>query len=214
MSLFDRIANAIAPAYGHAQSSAYWVVVVLVGIAAFAGLLYGRRFFWIFAGLVGFVVGQFISGFLVAPLPYINSLFELAIGAGFGLLAIAFPWTVALVFVFVGTGVAAAEIASLLFGIRLLYWVIAPVAGFLAVRGLRTKFEEAMVLLTAFYSALLLTFVLREVAPNLTRVQVLLALLILLSAGIIKQGFDLRKERRDPYRVPVSAGGIAPEKLQ
>jgi len=213
VSLFDRIANAIAPAYGHAQSSAYWVVVILVGAASFAGLLYGRRFFWIFAGLVGFVVGQYISGFLVAPLPYVNSLFELALGAAFGLLAVGFPWTVALVFVFAGTGAAAAELTSFLHGGRLLYWIVAIATGFLGVRLLRRWYDEALVLLSAFYSALVLTFVLREVAPGLSQIQILIALLLLLGAGVIKQGIDLRHERREPYLVPVSAGGVAPEKL-
>lgn len=213
MSPFDRIANAIAPAYGHAQSDAYWLVILLVCVAGFAGLLYGRRFFWIFAGLLGFVVGQFASGFLVAPLPFVDYLIELAIGAAFGLLAIGFPWTVAVVIVFLGGGVAMGELVHTLHGGQWLYWLMALVAGGLSVLALRSAYDETMIALTAFYSALLLVFVLREVAPSLALNLALPVLAALLVIGIFKQAHDLRRERNQPYHVPVSAGGVAPDKL-
>ena len=213
MSLFDRIANTIAPAYGHAQSSAYWLVVIFVGAAGIAGLLYGRRFFWVFAGLLGFIVGQYISGFLVAPLPFVASLVQLAIGAAFGLLAIAFPWTVGLVIAFAGVGAAVGELVYQAHGSRLTYWIAVIVAGSLGVHAARWAYDESMIGLTAFYSALLLSFVLREVVPRLTVQQALIAMAVLLFFGIAKQGLDLRSERRQPYMVPVSAGGVAPDKL-
>lgn len=213
MSLFDRIANAIAPAYGHAQSSAYWLVVVAVGAAAIAGLLYGRRFFWIFAGLLGFVVGQYVSDFLVAPLPLVDSLFELAIGVAFGLLAIAYPWPVATVLVFAGAGAAAGDLFQLSNTNRILYWMVALLAGSLGLLALRSAYSETLIVLTAVYSALMLAFVLRELAPSVPFWQTAVAMALLVVVGLIKQGMDLRRERREPYLVPASAGGVAPENL-
>lgn len=213
MSPFDQIANSIAPAYGGAQSPAYWLVVLVTIVAGSAGLLFGRRFFWIFAALLGFVFGQFVSGFIVAPLPFVDSLFELAIGVATGLLAAAAQWPVAFVMVFAGAGSVAGEVTHSLVHSSVAYWIAFVGAGALGLLAMRTYYDATLIVLSAFFSALLITFVLREFVPRLERWETSLILAALCILGAIKQYSDLRRERRMPYILPTSVGGAAPENL-
>lgn len=208
LSPIDRIANLFSPAHGHAQSSAYWIVLVLLTVGGAAGLFYGRRFFWIIAGFMGFLLGRVISSWLVAPLPVVGYLVELAIATAFGLIASAAQWPFAIFLAFLGGGSLGGELAQNISDNRMLNATFFVVGGAAAAAAMWYYYDVTLILLSAILGLVVLAIPAIELLNGVANWIWVVAAALLLVAGAMKQYYDLMSERLYPYEVPVAAMGF------
>lgn len=209
LSPIDRIANLFSPAYGHAQSSAYWFVLVLLGVGGVVGLFYGRRFFWILAGVMGFMLGRVISSWLVAPLPVVGYLVELAIATGIGLIASAAQWPFAIVVAFLGGGAVGNQLAQFLSENRLYALMLFLAFGSAAAAAMWYYYDVTLILLSSVFGLVVLSIPAMELLNGVANWIWVTAGVLILIAGALKQYYDLMGERLHPFEIPAAAMGLA-----
>ncbi len=209
LSPIDRIANLFSPAYGHAQSSAYWLVLVLLGVGGIAGLFFGRRFFWILAGVMGFMLGRLISSWLVAPLPVVGYLVELAIATGIGLIASAAQWPFAIVVAFLGGGAVGNQVAQMLDQNRLVSLIFFLAFASAAAAAMWYYYDVTLILLSSIVGLIVLSVPAMELLNEVANWIWVMTALLLFVAGVLKQYYDLMSERLHPFVIPAAAMGFA-----
>jgi len=192
----DAVFSAVSNMAGSVNDLLLSGMTILLLTLGWISLFMGRRFFWVFVGLVGFLLGVLLTRSLALPLPaWAQPLAPIALGLLFALLAVRFQRPMAIV---AGFFIVGALVASWTGRVVLPDWarttaiIAAGVVGALAVF---KAFDWAVVLFSAIIGAALLTLGLQRVLP-LDRNAGFLATALLAAAGIIFQLRDERAARR------------------
>lgn len=207
MSPMQRILALFAPERSVGDDMSYWLVTGIVLVTSLLALFYGRRFFWILAGLLGFLVGQIASQYVVIPVPVIATFLQLALGVVLGLLAAALQWPIAFALAFGIGGTLGGQIVYMLQGATWMVWTAFVAGGALVMLMLQRRYAETLIALSALVGAGRIALGLHNLVPSMTERAMWMLGAALLVAGITFQSLELRRERRQPYQIPVSAGG-------
>lgn len=169
-------------------------------LTLFAGILLlfsGRRFFWLFVGLVGFLAGFSIAGSLVQ---FHNPLLLLLLSVGFGivgaLLALFLQHFAVLLFGFVA-GWYCTQSLLIMFGLGNLHnlWLPALIGGIIAMILLSVMFDYALVFLSAVIGAY--AIVSTGLFPSRFSFVIFLVLIII---GIVFQFKDFSRQSNSKRR--------------
>jgi MFS family permease len=165
-------------------------------IAGILALTLGRRLFWLFVGVVGFVVGITLAPqFLPAEPAWLTLVIAIAIGLLGALLAV-FVQTVAIALAgFIGGGYIAMSLLSMAVGeTGRLAWVAFVVGGILGVILVTALFDYALIILSSLVGAGLIVQ-----AVDLRPLFAALLFVVLFVAGAgIQAGLWQRRERPKP----------------
>ncbi|HPG41475.1 MAG TPA: DUF4203 domain-containing protein [bacterium] len=165
-------------------------------LSLFAGILLlflGRRFFWLFVALVGFLAGFSAAGNFFN---FNNPLLELLLGVGFGivgaLLALFLQHFAVLIFGFVA-GWYCTQSLLLMFGLGNMHnlWLPALIGGIIAMILLSVTFEYALIILSAVIGAY--AIVDTDIFPAQYQVIIFAVLVII---GVLFQFKDLTHKPR------------------
>ena len=169
------------------------LVRALIGVVA---LLFGRRVFWLFVALVGFLVGFFFGQRL---LPDAGQLVHLLVGLGAGLVGVLFsqlaPDLIAAILGFLVGGIFLGYLVGLLTPLNGVFWWIVFIAGgLLGILAAVKAFDLALVILSALSGASALTHVGQSLLKYEETVN-LIILLVLAAVGIV---FQLGVTKKSP----------------
>jgi hypothetical protein len=182
------------------------IFVLVVGIVS---LFYGRKAFWLAAGLVGFFLGLLILPWFVGPLPpsmqgglVLGLSVATALGFAIATRVIAIP------IAFVAFGLIGNAIAVAIHASPWMQWSALVVAGALGALFTYRFHDVALVLISAFFgtAAIYTAMVLADVERNPTTVRMLVVGSVV--AGIGFQAWELWRERMHPFVIPAAAGGV------
>lgn len=169
------------------------IVRILVGVAL---LILGRRLFWLFVGLVGFVAGitlatQFLSG---QP-DWLVLVIALAAGLLGVLLALFLQQLAVGVAGFVAGGYIIVNLLSMLMGEtdQLLYWLIFLIGGIIGAVLVILLFDWALIVLSSLTGA---TLVVQAAGLNPTLTLVLFV--VLLVVGFVIQASSMTQREQPP----------------
>lgn len=131
------------------------LTVILRALSGLGALLFGRRIFWLFVALVGFLAGFAIGQRL---LPGAGALVHIVVGIGIGLvgalLVQAVPTVIAALVGFIAGGFALSTlVGSLAQMTGLVHWIVFIVGGLIGVYLAIQFFDLALVLLSALSGA-------------------------------------------------------------
>jgi hypothetical protein len=159
-------------------------------------LFFGRRLFWLFVGVVGFLVGVALSGTFFEGLnDGLQLLLALGMGVLFALLAVAIQRPMAMLAGFFALGSIGLLLAQELGlpGNRTL--LLALVVGIIGAILVALTFDWALIILSAFNGAGGVSVGLLALAPELPGWAGLLITLVLTAIGITFQARDLAQGR-------------------
>ena len=154
-------------------------------------LIAGRKLFWLFISVLGFITGiQLTTGFINGP-EWLTIIIGLIVGFIFALLAI-FLQTIAIwVAGFLSGGYVLSILAGMLgFEGGGLSWVIYIIGGIVGIALVSFLFDWAIITLSSFAGA---SLVVNAILSNSGSAQ--LIFIILFIAGIVIQGTLLRREK-------------------
>jgi hypothetical protein len=154
-------------------------------------LVAGRKLFWLFVGVAGFVTGfQFTGSFFQGP-EGLSIIVGLIVGAIFAILAI-FLQTIAIGIAGFLTGGYVLQTLTASLGLDIAPWIVYIIGGIIGVILVSFLFDWALITLSSLAGASLAVD-----AFQLERAG--LVFLILFLAGVIIQGTALRYEERHPH---------------
>lgn len=169
------------------------IVRILVGVAL---LILGRRLFWLFVGLVGFVAGitlatQFLSGqpdWLVLVIALVAGLLGVLLALFLQQLAVGVAG-------FVAGGYIIVNLVSMLMGEtdQLLYWLIFLIGGIIGAVLVILLFDWALIVLSSLTGA---TLVVQAAGLNPTLTLVLFV--VLLVVGFVIQASSMTQREQPP----------------
>lgn len=169
------------------------IVRILVGVAL---LILGRRLFWLFVGLVGFVAGitlatQFLSGqpdWLVLVIALVAGLLGVLLALFLQQLAVGVAG-------FVAGGYIIVNLLSMLMGEtdQLLYWLIFLIGGIIGAVLVILLFDWALIVLSSLTGA---TLVVQAAGLNPTLTLVLFV--VLLVVGFVIQASSMTEREQPP----------------
>lgn len=163
------------------------ILQVLLGISA---LLFGRRLFWLFVSVVGFIAGALVAELVFqGDSAWIVLIFAAACGVLGALLAVLLQrFSIAMSGFLAGGYVAVVMLHHLGWNKDVHFWIPFLVGGFLGAALLSIIFDPALIFLSSLTGAILI------VQPlHMTPFKTALTFLLLATAGIIIQTTMLRK---------------------
>jgi hypothetical protein len=170
------------------------LVQILVGLAS---LLFGRRLYWLFIGLAGFVFGLLLGGALFSGQPQILSFFlALVIGAGMAALALFIQRPLVALGAFFGLGALFVTIANAMGITGLLAALFFLVGGIIGAVLVFLFFDWALIINSSLSGAGAIAAGLATLMPFLGGLIGFLLLIALAVVGIGFQARDLRGELR------------------
>lgn len=169
------------------------IVRILVGVAL---LILGRRLFWLFVGLVGFVAGitlatQFLSGqpdWLVLVIALVAGLLGVLLALFLQQLAVGVAG-------FVAGGYIIVNLLSMLMGEtdQLLYWLIFLIGGIIGAVLVILLFDWALIVLSSLTGATLIVQ-----AAGLNPTLTLVLFVVLLVVGFVIQASSMTEREQPP----------------
>jgi hypothetical protein len=170
------------------------VVQILVGLAS---LLFGRRLYWLFIGLAGFLFGMLLGGIIFREQPQIVSFFlALVIGAGMAALALFIQRPLIALGAFFGLGALFVTVANALGITGPLSAIVFLVGGILGAVLVFLYFDWALIINSSLSGAGAIAAGLAALLPFLGGLIGFLLLIALAVVGIGFQARDLRGELR------------------
>jgi hypothetical protein len=153
-------------------------------------LLLGRKIFWLMVGIMGFLLGLFLTVYMLDWPVWLKLFAGLGVGLVFSVLAVFIQKPMAAIFAFFAFGLAAATLASLWGAVESgpLYWISLVVSGLVGVILVFALFDWALIIGTSLSGAGVVVRALESLArfPKNDLLPVFL-FLILLAIGIIFQ---------------------------
>jgi hypothetical protein len=153
-------------------------------------LFLGRKIFWLMVGIMGFLIGLFLTFYLLDWPVWLRLLAGLGVGMVFSVLAVFIQKPMAAIFGFFAFGLAIATLAHLWGAIEYspLYWIIFVSAGLVGVILVFALFDWALIIGTSLSGAGAVVTALESLArfPKNGLLPVLI-FLILLAIGIVYQ---------------------------
>ena len=169
------------------------MVSTLNMILGAALLVAGRKLFWLFIGIIGFITGfQLASRFINGP-DWVALLIGVIVGIVFALLAVFIEALAIGIAGFLAGGYILTSLTAML-GLNegLLYWVFYGIGGIIGILLVMFLFDWALIVLSSLAGASLIVQSLAGAGS--------LLLLILVIAGIVIQGMILYREDNPPVR--------------
>jgi hypothetical protein len=169
------------------------MIAVIQLVVGTIQLFLGRKIFWLMVGILGFLLGLYLTVYVfdLPTWPYwLKLLVGLGVGVIFSILAVFIQKPMAAIFGFFAFGLAAASLARL-WGVEAnssLFWIICVVGGVIGVFLVLTLFDWALIIGSSLSGAGMMVTAL-EVILRFPRTGILsIALfLILLVLGIVYQ---------------------------
>ena len=161
-------------------------------IFGIALLVVGRKLFWLFVGILGFVTGIQLTNNLWQGPEWLVIVIGLVVGSLFAILAVSLQAIAIGVAGFLAGGYALSMLGNML-GLDggILFWGIYLVGGIIGVLLVRFLFDWAVITLSSFAGASLFADALLVDGSTSRTV-----FIILFFAGILIQGYLLRDEKR------------------
>jgi hypothetical protein len=180
------------------------IVAIVLGLVE---LSFGRRLFWLFVALAGFLIGYFLAP---AIFPSMSGLLRVLVGIGigivFGLLAIFFTRFMVALAGFFFFGPAAVLLirylgASASSG-STLYWIAYAIGGVIGFVLLWAFFDWALIVLTSLAGAGAIVQAIANLTTSFSRTWHIIAFVVLAVIGIVFQArsFTGRRIARGPRR--------------
>jgi hypothetical protein len=162
-------------------------------IGGVALLIMGRRLYWLFVGLIGFVVGALLSQqFFSAQPEWMSVLVALGFGVAGALLAVFLQGIAIAAAGFIAGGFAMIWLLDLVgLGDGQFSWIPFILGGIVGVVFVGFLFDWALIVLSSLVGALLVTRSL-DLAVNLNSAASNLIAILLAIAGVVIQAFTLR----------------------
>jgi hypothetical protein len=156
-------------------------------------LLAGRRIYWLFVGVAGFVVGILLSSRFFHGPEWMTILVGLGLGILFALLAVFVQGIAIAVAGFLGGGYILLTLAGM-FGLDkgALAWIIYIIGGIIGVTLIGVLFDWAIITISSLVGASMIVE-----AFHLQRVAGGVVLLVLVIVGVAVQGAALRSTKRE-----------------
>lgn len=156
-------------------------------------LLFGRRLFWVFVAVAGFLVGLALSGFLIATQSqFVHILVAIVVGLVSGLLAVYLTKLMAAVGGFFALG-SAALLLSIPLGIggtgRWTFFLVAGIIGALLVFAF---FDWALIINSSISGATGIVAGLNGLFGELPQVVYLILVVVLLAVGVVYQAREMQ----------------------
>lgn len=167
-------------------------------------LLAGRKFFWVFVGIVGFVMGmEYAAPFFQEPAPWLGLLMSLAIGIVGAVVAIFAQWAVITMAGFAGGGYLLVLIARYFSAAPEVFWGVFFTGGLIGAVVMIFAFDFALIFLSSFLGAALIVTSL-GIGGGLIPAA---AFFILSVTGICVQSMLLSSEDKTEKKSPKSGDG-------
>jgi len=166
------------------------VLNILLG---FIVLVTGRKLYWLFVAVVGFVAGLYIaSNYIQVDPHWLVYLIALAVGVVGAVAGVFLQHAVIAIVGFIAGGYGAFYLAGLL-GLKAgtLYWIFFVVGGILGIILVAALFEWALILLSSWAGATLIS---QGINPN--GGVVVLAFIALFLVGVLIQAASMAAEHR------------------
>ena len=177
------------------------IITLIAGIAA---LLFGRQLFWLFVGLVGFLVSfDLATEFLIGQPQWLILLIALLVGVVGALLAVFLQYIAVAVAGFLAGGYAVFSLMQLLnldINQAWLYWFILILGGVIGAILLLLVFDWALIILSASVGAATLVQ-LAERFTELSSTLNLILFFLLLIVGIAFQAYTLPADTTTRRRI-------------
>lgn len=161
------------------------------GVIGIALLFAGRKLFWLFIGALGFVTGARLAAAFWQGPDWMLVVIGLIFGIVFALLATFLQSLAILVAGFLAGGYILSALAAMLEmdGGRI-SWVIYIIGGFVGMAVINFLFDWAVIMLSSFAGAALIT---QNFLSQTTGAQFILVILVIV--GIVVQGSMLRRQQ-------------------
>ena len=161
------------------------------GLAGIALLFAGRRLFWLFVGIVGFITGARLTATFWQGPDWLLILIGVLVGIVFALLAVFLQNLAILIAGFLAGGYIISALAAILgFGEGNISWIIYIVGGFIGMVVINLLFDWAVIILSSIAGAVLIT---QNFFSQNNSVQFILIILVIV--GVIVQGSLLRRNK-------------------
>ncbi len=169
------------------------IIELLVGAIQ---LLLGRKIFWLMVGIMGFVIGYFLT-LQVLQLPdWMKLLIGLGVGIIFAILAVFLQKPMAAVFGFFAFGLAVSLVAARLGHLSErspLFWIIFVIAGAIGIFLVYALFDWALIIGTSLSGSVTVVSAIETILPLPKNGWVsILLFMVLLLIGIMYQSRNLR----------------------
>lgn len=172
------------------------VVNLLLGGAL---LVAGRKLFWLFVGVLGFIIGmQFVQRFWTGGPPIVAVIVGVVVGIIFALLAIFLETVAFAVAGFLAGGFVLTTFANMLgldLGGGLLYWVVYLIGAIIGVALIMLLLDWALITLSSLAGA---SLIVQSLSSGAAIGGVVFIVLFII--GILIQGSVLRREGHPPRR--------------
>ena len=169
------------------------IIELLVGAIQ---LLLGRKVFWLMVGIMGFLIGFFLTVDVLRLPDWMKLLIGLGAGIVFAILAVFLQKPMAAVFAFFAFGLAVSVVASRLGHIAVrspLFWVIFAIAGVIGIILVYNLFDWALIIGTSLSGSVTVVSAIETMLPLPKNGWVsILLFLVLLLIGIMYQSRNLK----------------------
>ena len=171
-------------------------ITLLVSVIAGAlALLFGRRLYWLFVGVAGFVAGLALAEQVLHTSPEVRLLIGIVVGVVLASLAVALQKPMLAIGGFLAFGAASIVLLRLL-GLRLdqgLSLIVFIVVGIIGAIFVFVTFDWALIILSSLNGATTIVSALGGALPVLAGGLGIIATLVLLLIGIAFQAQQLRR---------------------
>jgi hypothetical protein len=174
-------------------------VEMLSGINLILGaalLLAGRKLFWLFIGIIGFITGLQLASRLVSGPEWVAVLIAVFVGIIFAVLAVFIEALAIGIAGFLAGGYILTTFTGML-GLNdgLLYWLFYGIGGIIGILLVMFLFDWALITLSSLAGA---SLIVQSLYPGGGAGGILFIILVLV--GIVVQGLTLQREEHPPVR--------------
>jgi MFS family permease len=198
----------VAGVFGSITTILTLLTPIFVLVSGIISLFFGRKFFWVFVAAVGFLLGLYISDFLLPVLPAavapFNEFIRLAVGLTFAGFALIIQRAGTIVIGAVATGLLAWWAGGHYEIVGWAQWAVAAVGGLMGGVLLYFALDWALVLLTALAGGLITIAGMGQL-NGLPTASGPWFYLVLLVAGIFYQRRELMQDRPARAAAPAAA---------
>ena len=131
------------------------MVAIIQLVTGAIQLLLGRKIFWLMVGIMGFLIGLFLTVYVLDWPVWLKLLVGLGVGVIFSVLAVIIQKPMAAIFGFLAFGLATATVARL-WGVAKesnLFWIIFVIGGLVGVILVFALFDWALIIGTSLSGA-------------------------------------------------------------
>lgn len=161
------------------------------GLAGFALLFAGRKLFWLFVGIVGFITGARLTTIFWQGSDWLLILVGVMVGIVFALLTVFLQNVAILIAGFLAGGYIISALAAMSgFEEGNISWIVYIIGGLIGMAVISFLFDWSVIILSSIAGAVLIT---QNLFSQYNSVQFILIVLVI--AGVIVQGSLLRHSK-------------------